>query len=244
MKDLSIIIPSKNEPYLKKTVDDIRKHVETNIEILVGDDAKVNIGQRAMMNKLAKQATGKYIAKCDAHCGFAQGFDKIMLEQMEDDITMTAMMAMLDVKDWRIIPKPITSSYLFDTELRFQYDAELHEGNETMALQGSFYLLTRKKYFELNVCDERLGSWGFQGVETALKTWMSGGRVICNKDTFYGHYFRNRIDGGEHRYTGEEAKKVQDKMKKMFPKKDIKWLIEKFNYPCNWRKDNFKEKIL
>lgn len=268
MKDLSILIPALNEPYLQQTVDDILRHTETDFEIIVGLDGwlpkregllkgyeriksiyeKKSIGQRAMIHKLARQATGKYVVKCDAHCSFAQGFDKALLDKMEDDLTMTPMLATLDVKDWRIISKPITTNYLFDSELRFQYDNEVKTGDliETMALQGSFYMMTKKRFLDLNICDEKLGSWGFQGVETALKSWLSGGRVVTNTDTFYGHYFRNKLTG-EQRYTDEEAKKVQDKMKKIWLKdkwpkqtRDLKWLVEKFNFPCDWSEDMFK----
>ena len=31
-------------------------------------------------------------------------------------------------------------------------------------------MLTKRKYFELDICDETFGSWGSQGIEVAAKT--------------------------------------------------------------------------
>ena len=77
MIELSIVIPSLNEPYLDKTVEDIKRHAETDIEVLVGDDAVEKLGQRALTNKLVREAKGKYVMKCDAHVSFSQGLSLI-----------------------------------------------------------------------------------------------------------------------------------------------------------------------
>lgn len=36
------------------------------------------------------------------------------------------------------------------------------------------------------------GSWGNQGIEVACKTWLSGGRVLVNHNTWYAHMFRTQ----------------------------------------------------
>jgi len=56
-------------------------------------------------------------------------------------------------------------------------------------------MLTREKYWELNICDESLGSWGSQGIEVACKTWLSGGKCLVNHSTWYAHMFRTQ--GGD-----------------------------------------------
>lgn len=99
---------------------------------------------------------------------------------------------------WNPKPNPQSSAYRFNAKLQFKYFPELRakqprEGlQETMSLQGSFFMLTREKYHELNICDESWGSWGNQGSEVAIKTWLSGGRVLCNMDTWYAHLFRTQ----------------------------------------------------
>src|SRR6185437_13263668 len=88
-----------------------------------------------------------------------------------------------------------STTYRFDKTLHFQYWGSLNDrqsGNivETMSAQGSCFFLTREKYWELEISDESLAGktgWGQQGVEVACKTWLSGGRLVVNKNTWYSH---------------------------------------------------------
>lgn len=136
--------------------------------------------------------------------------------------------------------------YRFDKTLHFQYWGDFKnrpEGQEEIAsslsIQGSFFMLTRKKYWELNICDEKHGSWGQQGVEVACKTWLSGGRVVINKKTWYAHMFRTQ--GGDFGFpypiSNGEQEKAREYSRELFlngkwdkAKYDLKWLLDKF-YP-------------
>jgi hypothetical protein len=42
--------------------------------------------------------------------------------------------------------------------------------------------------------DEAHGSWGQMGTEIACKSWLSGGRLVVNKATWFAHMFRTRAD--------------------------------------------------
>ncbi len=145
---------------------------------------------------------------------------------------------------WKGENCPHNTSYCFDTEPHFQYFKEFSKRpeaqwdiTETMSLQGSCFMCTKKKYFELNLCDESLGSWGSQGIEVAVKTWLSGGRVLVNKKTWYAHMFRTQ--GGDFSFPYEQSeKKIQDAKAKV---KDIffcnKW--EKAIHPLSWLLEKF-----
>lgn len=153
-------------------------------------------------------------------------------------------------KDVRWIGKesPQSTAYTFDKTLHFQYHNEQkrkQEGDlvETMSLQGSFFMLTREKYWELNISDESFGSWGQQGVEVACKTWLSGGRVICNRKTWYAHMFRTQ--GGDFSFPyelkGAQVDHARQTSRDMFQrgawplaKRSIWWLIDKFK-PEQWK---------
>ena len=147
------------------------------------------------------------------------------------------------------IPKksPNSTSYRFNRELRFKYFSEYKKHQigdlvESMSLQGSCFMATREKYWEIELCDESWGSWGQQGSEVALKTWLSGGKVICNKKTWYAHLFRTR-KGFNWPYpmsgrSQEKARKIcQDIFlndrwdKAIYP---LSWLIEKFAPVPDW----------
>ena len=103
---------------------------------------------------------------------------------------------------WKGKKSPNSVSYCFDAEPHFQYFKEFSKRPEgkgditpTMSLQGSCFMLTREKYWELDICGEDFGSWGSQGIEVALKTWLSGGQVMVNHKTWYAHMFRTQ--GGD-----------------------------------------------
>ena len=120
--DLSILIPARNEMFLKNTVEDICKNKRGNTEIIIGLDGKwsdpplldhpdviifyvpESIGQRGMTNQLARLARGKYVMKVDAHCAFDEGFDVKMVDAFKhtgDDVVMVPKMYNLHVFDWK-----------------------------------------------------------------------------------------------------------------------------------------------
>lgn len=149
---------------------------------------------------------------------------------------------------WIAKTSPQSTSYCFDPEPHFQYFNEYkkrQEGDlvETMSLQGSAFMLTRKKYWELNICDEAFGSWGSQGIEVAVKTWLSGGKVIVNKKTWYAHLFRTQ--GGDFSFPYQQAQSKVDEAKQhakdlFFNNKwdkairPLSWLVEKFWPVYRW----------
>jgi hypothetical protein len=111
-------------------------------------------------------------------------------------------------------------------------------------------MLTRDKYWELNVCDENFGVWGSQGIEVAVKTWLSGGRVMCNKKTWYAHMFRTQ--GGDFGFPYPIKFSDQEKAKNFardlfFNNKwdkqvrPLSWLIEKFWPVPGWTDEDLRK---
>ncbi len=148
------------------------------------------------------------------------------------------------------IPKssPQSTSYCFDPEPHFQYFNEYKSRQigdlvETMSLQGSAFMCTRERYWALNLCDEAFGSWGSQGIEVAVKTWLSGGRVICNTRTWYAHMFRTQGGDFGFPYHQQQSKVEEAKAyaRKQFfdgewkgAKYPLSWLVEKFWPVYGW----------
>lgn len=149
-----------------------------------------------------------------------------------------------------------STSYCFDSEPHFQYFPEFTRRpeckgdlTETMSLQGSCFMLTREKWFELGVCDESLGSWGSQGIEVACKTWLSGGRVLVNHKTWYSHMFRTQ--GGDfgfpYRQSENQIQAAKKKVRETFynnkwPKqiRPLSWLVEKFAPVPGWSEEQLR----
>lgn len=297
MADLSILIPARNEMFLKNTVEDILSHIEGDTEVLVGldgqwanpsliDNPRViiiyrpqSIGQRAMTNELCRLSKAKYVMKVDAHCAFDQGFDVKMMKEMHDDWTMIPTLYNLHVFDWvckcghrryqgpsdpcekcgapmerEMVWKPRLSRksthYRFDATLHFQYWNDLRkrpgfegEITETMSAQGSCFMLTREKYWELDICDEGHGSWGQQGTEVACKTWLSGGKLVTNTKTWYSHLFRTQgrdfgfpypQDGNQVDHARKYSRELWIGNKWPKAKHDLNWLITKFSPVPDW----------
>lgn len=119
-KELSILIPSRNEVFLSRTVQDILANITADTEVIVGLDGvwadppveqnervtvvyyPESIGQRAMTNQLCRLSKAKYVMKVDAHCAFDKGFDRKMLDMISghDDWVVVPVMRNLHVFDW------------------------------------------------------------------------------------------------------------------------------------------------
>lgn len=301
MTDLSVIIPSRNEMFLRKTIEDILANMRGDTEIIAVLDGQwaepqivdhpkvvlvhhsVSIGQRAATNEAVRMSMARYVMKVDAHCAFDEGFDVKLMADMHRDWTVAPTMRNLHAFDW-VCPdghrryqgpsgpckecgKPTTmdvvwiaktnpqsNSYCFDPEPHFRYFGEYNKrqegrGNltESMSLQGSCFMMTRRKYKELDVCDESLGSWGSQGIEVACKTWLSGGKVMINHNTWYAHLFRTQgADFGfPYELSGHQVEHAKKMAKNMFfnghfPKqtRPLSWLVERFWPVPGWSEDD------
>jgi len=118
MPDLSVLIPARNEMFLARTIQDILENSEADTEIIavldgawaeppIPDHERLtlvyhpqSVGQRAACNEAARISKAKYVMKCDAHCAFGPGFDRIMMEDMQPDWTMVPAMYNLHAFDW------------------------------------------------------------------------------------------------------------------------------------------------
>lgn len=158
--------------------------------------------------------------------------------------------------------RPQSYAYSFDPSPHFRYwnryvwkpeckeELEKTGCTETMSLQGSCFMLTRKKYWELDICGKNFGSWGNQGIETACKTWLSGGRVMVNHQTWYAHLFRTQ--GGDFSFPykqpgGAVVRTKRNVWNSFFDKSWAKqihpmsWLVEKFWPVPGWDEKSLAE---
>lgn len=146
----------------------------------------------------------------------------------------------------------------FDSDLRFQYWGALglrpeYQGEiaETMSLLGACFMMTRERYFSLNICDEVFGSWGQQGTEVSIKTWLSGGKLMVNKNTWYSHMFRTQAGFGFPYHLSQaqvdHARKYSQDLffnnaweGQIHP---LSWLIEKFAPVPDWHDESGSSRL-
>jgi hypothetical protein len=298
--DLSVVIPARNEMFLKNTIEDILEHREADTDVIavldgewadppIPDHERVtliyhpeSIGQRAATNEAARVSRAKFIMKCDAHCSFDQGFDVKLMEEFEYDWTVVPRMYNLHVFNWRceecgdetyqgpkpdkcekcentekfemvMVWKPRTNRRSdfarFDSDLRFQYWRAYEKRPEAqedvadlMCHVGACWAMHRERYWELGGCDEGHGSWGQMGVEISCKSWLSGGRQVVNKKTWFAHMFRTQPGFGfPYKISGRQVNEARRYSRELWVGNswdkavhDLDWLLNKFKPVPTW----------
>jgi glycosyltransferase involved in cell wall biosynthesis len=214
---LSVIIPSVNDPALARTVADVLEKSRTKPEVIVMADAvdidlpgvrvvknEERLGLRGNVNKGMSLASGEWLMKLDDHCMLADGWDEVMLAPMEKDWVSVPRRFQLDPVKWEIYERdtdPIDYERLvIDSPDKIGGATWRSRGrkrshvmvDETMVIQGSFYLLHREQWERIGPLDDvNYGPFTQEGVEIALKTWLGGGKVMVNKNTWYAHKHRS-----------------------------------------------------
>jgi len=117
---ISIIIPSRNEPFLQQTIDDLASKAKGEIEIIVSLDGywpspplkenpKLKLihrgkarGMRASINSGVAIAKGEYILKCDAHTMWDEGYDVKLVADIQDNWVVVPRRKRLDPVNWKV----------------------------------------------------------------------------------------------------------------------------------------------
>jgi len=234
---ITVVIPVKNEKYIRKTVESLLENAVGDVEVLFRED--YGIGQRGITNELVREARGDLIMKTDGHCLFSKGWDKSMVSRMMDNMIMAPYLLSLDEETWTPRHAPLMSEYGFDSNLIMQH-LPSHTDDlvvETMCLQGSCWLVTKENYWKWNLGELGLGSWGMQGTELGIKAYLNGGVCVTNKDCYYAHLFRQLEVDFPYQRDMKAIEKTKNIFIQKYKRKNIKGLIEKFNYPLDWDKE-------
>jgi len=280
MTDLSILIPARNEVFLQKTVSDLLTKAEGNIEVIVIldgywptpqliDDDRLKIihrgksmGMRAAINAGAAIAKGKFLMKTDAHCMFAKGYDTVLATNCEDNWVVVPRRYALNPEKWERIdnPKyPIDYMYL-SNDLHGVVWTEKNKDpilakkliDETMSNQGSVWFMTKEYFSDLELMDESAyGIFWNEFQEIGLKCWLSVGRVMVNKKTWYAHWHKTSDYGRGYSLGSSEQPKALATVAKWKTKGwhkqtlPLTWLIERFWPVPGWTPElveNLKKK--
>ena len=301
MTELSVLIASRSEMFLSRTIQDVLANAEGDTEVIaildgqwaeppIPDNPRVtlvyhpeSIGQRAAINEAAKLSSAKYIMKLDAHCTVDHGFDTKLMADCEPDWTVIPRSYNLHAFDWQCQkcgnrtyqgPKPVeckkcdnTTEFemvvmwkprlhkrldfaYFDKELRYNPNWRVYEKRpqaqgdivDVMCSVGACWFMHRDRYWEMGGLDENHGSWGQCGVEIACKSWLSGGRQVVNKKTWYSHLYRTQPGFGfPYRQSGQQVEHARAYSRQLWMEnkwekavKPLSWLIDKFSPVPGW----------
>lgn len=227
------------------------------------------IGQRPAINLGARISRAKYILKCDGHTAFDEGFDVKLMADCDYNWTVIPRMYNLNIETWKRKMKKVTD-YMWirsiDAEKKpfrhCYWDGKAHkecpeernahkswrktEGNisDVMTGQGACFFMHRERFWDLEGMDEKHGQWGQMGVELACKAWLSGGRQVVNKKTWFAHYFRGGSGPGfPWPASGRKQQKARDYSQDLWlnnkwhlQKRSMSWLVKKFMPLPDWDK--------
>ena len=222
------------------------------------------IGQRACINHGVSISKGKYIMKLDAHCAVDKGFDVKLAADCEPDWTVIPRMYNLDANEhvevkgvkqpnphfWKPkLHKKTDYMYITGPTAEKPFRAMYYGGHkpksdklidETMCNMGPGWFMHKERFLYQGGCDEgHEGGWGQQGIEVSLKAWLSGGKLIVNKKTWFAHWFRGGGGPGfPYKISGNQINRVRKYSQDLWlnnkwekQTRTIEWLVEKFNPP-------------
>jgi len=212
MGTVSVIIPSREERFLNRTIQDIQERFKGNFEIIVTLDGgwtepiegvkyiynKEAKGMRTAINQAVAQAIGEYIMKLDAHCMVDEGIDEKLKAVHRNNWVQVPRRKRYDPRKWELtdLETPDIDYMFVDSNFKGREDNEKNRDPELKKIlmddievfQGSCYFMTKDLFNKLGLLDDiNFGRMGSEALEIALKCRHTGGRVLVNKNTWYAH---------------------------------------------------------
>jgi len=209
-------------------------------------------GMRHAINAAASVASGEWLMKCDAHCAFGDGWDNVLKDGCDDSTVAIPRRYDLAPEPWLVTDKtPIDYHYISFPDDKTPYlkgrvwkeratDRADVEIDDEMTTQGSCWFMSRSHWDKIGGLDEALfGQFGQEAQEIGNKTWLSGGRMVVNKRTWYAHWSKPSRS-----WTGQNRAREVSRNYWMTDSwegqvKPLSWLIAKFwpvpGWPRDWR---------
>jgi len=154
---------------------------------------------------------------------------------------------------WRPRRGTKTTNWTFSPEPKFQYGGTAQGSSDiedVMSSLGACFFMEREFFHNIGGLDERHGSWGSFGIEIACKTWLSGGRHVVNKRTWFSHFFRVGGIGFPYPISGAEQERARTYSKNIWfrnqwplQKHQLLWLVDKF-WPIKGWTDEDRDRLI
>lgn len=174
-----------------------------------------NLGMRASINVGMALASGDYVMKIDEQCMVDQGFDVKLAVDCEDNWVVIPRRERLDAENWTLVADGRAPIDYMCVDYPYQrpYDKTcgLHGAewkrpdradmliDDTPTMQGSCYFMKKRYWDELfpeGLDDTNYGTFTQEAQEISMKVWLSGGRVVVNKKTWYAHWHKGKHGKG------------------------------------------------
>jgi glycosyltransferase involved in cell wall biosynthesis len=289
---LSILIPSRNEVFLRQTIADLFANAVTDIEIIavldgywpnpqLMEDPRLHIihfsearGMRNAINSAADLSRGEWLMKVDAHCMFAEGFDEVLLKDIDDNQIVVPRRKRLDAENWQIqdVGKPDVDLHYLSNPITNKDGFSMHGCiwperdrvrlevpiDETPSFQGSFWMMSRRHFWERlgGMSEEGYGGFTQEPQEIGMKTWLGGGQILVNKKTWYAHLHKGRKYGRGYHQDKYEILRGHEYSARYWMNNrwagrvhDMEWFVDRFapmptwsaNWKVDWKRHEFNE---
>jgi glycosyltransferase involved in cell wall biosynthesis len=228
-------------------------------------------GMRENINTGAQIASGDYLMKLDAHCMVGPGFDEILAADCEKNWLAVPSRFSLDAEKWERTQGPVdylylTFPYTVDDLYGFGFHGRKWKGahgltgnywqleharediliDDILSFQGSCWFMHKEHFNAIDGLDAANYNFHQESAELGFKTWLSGGRCVRNKKTWYAHLHKGKKHGRGFRLSKRqmiesEVFSTDFWMNNRWPKqtRKLKWLIEKFwpleGWPDDWQ---------
>lgn len=225
-------------------------------------------GMRPGINAAVDIARGEYIMKLDAHCMVDEHFDIKLAADCEPNWVVVPRRKRLDADNWCIqdVGKPdVDYEYLSFPDDPADFGGPGLNGriwteralerldtpvDENLSFQGSGWFMRRDYFYHLELMDHvSYGPFWNEAQEIGLKAWLSGGKVMTNKKTWYAHLHKGKTHGRGYKMDPEWLTTGAAFTKNWMINKAWKhqtipfnWLIEHF-WPLPGWPDDWKEQL-
>lgn len=176
-----------------------------------------NVGPRTCMNLGISMSRGEFVGRSDAHCTFSPNWAKVLTDSCEDNWIMSGERYFLNPETWTIMDKEkyvyekLVTQTIQDRRKFTGYawrerDEERKDimVDETMSIQGAFWIMSRKLWDEIGDLDNRYGPHYQDQHEMIFKIWKKGGKAMINKNMWFAH--RHNSFSKYHAITHESQK--------------------------------------
>lgn len=262
---VTVILPSRNEPYLQQTIDSLLENAQGEVQIIAildgywpepwlkEDKRVVTIhltepgGMRNGINLGVAMARGEFLLKADAHCMFGPGWDKILSADCQENQVMIPRRYPLDVKNWKIEERT-DNKYPMDY---MDLDSTLHgvenrkKNNDPalkdvliddlMSSQGSVWFMPKTLFHKLDLMDDKNYGTFWNEFQEIGLKAWLGGYEVKVNKKTWYAHFHKTEGRGYHLESIQEIK-AKEQMAKW---KEIGKAWDKQIYPIEWLFEKF-----
>ena len=198
------------------------------------DDPRVRVihkgqaeGMRQGITDAAAIARGDFLMKIDGHCMVDEGYDVKLAQDCEPNWVVIPRRKRLDAENWCVqdVGKPdVDYNYLsfpdnpsdfggpglngriWTAKILERKDDPKYDIDEEFSFQGSCWFMPLAHFHNMELMDyENWGPFWNEAQEIGFKTWLSGGKVMRNKKTWYAHLHKGKKYGRGYRMDNKWA---------------------------------------